>query len=377
MKARITAVLVSEALVDTDPVAAAIDDRPIFGARLWMLALAGVVGLACGTAGDGNPPDTTTTYPPPLTTTAEPTGSGGSSQADAGDTTAVATTAGDGPDPDTGPIFDVGSPDGGAKEMGCRNIDFLFVIDNSNSMEPQQQNLLDSFPGFISAIQDTLVAVDSYHVGVMTSDAYEANEFGCNQLGALVTQTVTGPCGPFAEGHRFLTEQDDLATAFQCIAQVGTDGSFLERPVSALVAGVQPPLFGPGGCNEGFIRDDAILVVVIITEDPPYPDTPDDAHPLLPDIGVWHDPVLAAKLDNPEAVVVIGVVPWGDLTCVCPWCCPGGIGCMEPSPNLIDFVESFGTQGALASVCEPDYAPIFAATIDTIEATCAGFDPPG
>jgi len=31
----------------------------------------------------------------------------------------------------------------------------------------------------------------------------------------------------------------------------------------------------------------------------------------------------------------------------------------------------------LASVCEPDYGPIFAAAIGTIEATCDQFDPPG
>ena len=328
-------------------------------------------------------PDSTTTLTtaPPISTTAETTGSGsgGSTQADAGTTTPDLTTAvvdGDS-DPDTaGPIFDVGLPDGGAPAEGCRNVDFLFVIDNSGSMSAQQMRLLDSFPGFIEAIQSSLVDVDSYHVGVMTSDAYYANEAGCNQLGALVTQTEFGPCGPFAEGRRFITEQDDLATAFQCIGQVGVSGSGFELPVSALVAGVQPPLMAPGGCNEGFIRDDAILVIVIVTDDPPYPGTPDDADPPLPDIGVWHDPVLAAKLDNPEAVVVIGFIPWDDLTCVCPWCCPG-LGCMAASPNLIDFVESFGSQGVLASVCEPDYSPIFASTIDTINTTCAGFDPPG
>jgi hypothetical protein len=117
-------------------------------------------------------------------------------------------------------------------------------------------------------------------------------------------------------------------------------------------------------------------VVVIVTDDPPYSGTPDDAHPFLADLSVWHDPVLAAKAGNPEAVVVLGFIPWGDLSCVCPWCCPGE-GCNAPSPNLIGFVESFGDQGVLASVCEPDFGPIFAATIDTIDATCAGFEPPG
>jgi hypothetical protein len=338
--------------------------------------------VACVADGEGDRSDGSSTFTTsPLPTTADATETADSTRGDSGGSTIAATTATTTAAPDdtgpaaTGPIFDVGLPDAGEVE-GCKNADFLFVIDNSGSMSAQQQRLLDSFPGFISAIQSSLVDVESYHVGVMTSDAYFNNEAPCGVLGGLVTQTVNGPCGPFVEGNRFITEQDDLATAFQCIAQVGINGSGIEQPVSALVAGVQPPLTSAGGCNDGFLRDDAILVVVIVTDDPPYSGTNDDALPLLPDISVWHDPVLAAKANDPEAVVVIGFVPWDDLSCVCPWCCPGE-GCNAPSPNLIAFVESFGEQGVLASVCEPDYSPIFAATIDTIDATCAGFDPPG
>ena len=49
--------------------------------------------------------------------------------------------------------------------------------------------------------------------------------------------------------------------------------------------------------------------------------------------------------------------------------CNGGL----ESPNLINFVDSFGEQGVKVSVCEPDYGPVFASTIDAIEGTCENF----
>jgi hypothetical protein len=188
--------------------------------RSWMTIGLAWLCAACGTEGDGDRPEPATTFttaPPPSTTAVETTDTGDATQGASGQaTTSDATTeALDGPEPGTGPIFDVGLPDVPPAE-GCRNIDFLFVIDNSGSMSAQQQHLLDSFPGFIAAIQASLVDVDSYHVGVMTSDAYYANEAGCDVLGGLVTQTESGACGPFVAGQRFITEDDDLATAFQC-----------------------------------------------------------------------------------------------------------------------------------------------------------------
>jgi len=50
---------------------------------------------------------------------------------------------------------------------------------------------------------------------------------------------------------------------------------------------------------------------------------------------------------------------------------------MAPNANAIELVQSFGDQGVLASVCAADYAPVLAETIETIDATCAGFVPPG
>jgi len=292
-----------------------------------------------------------------------------------GGTAPAADSTTEPPEDSDGPItFDVGNqPDAPDFDMGCRKVDFLFVVDNSGSMSAQQTQLLASFSGFITAIQASLEGtVDSYHVGVITSDNYSGNQPGCTSLGNLVTQTsgfgaLGQVCTPFAEGNRFATEMDDLELKFPCMAQVGTSGSGIEQPVTATMAALDPANAVAGACNENFLRDDAILVLIILTDDPPYDPDFDDAHPGT-DTSTWHDTVIAAKNDDPEAMVVIGFVPWTDVSCVFS---------NSESPNLINFVQSFGTQGVLASICEPDFGPTFTQTVETIVTTCENFDPPG
>lgn len=289
----------------------------------------------------------------------------GSTGAQGTNTSAGETTANSGPDdpvlPDLG-----GPPDPPKADKGCTKVDFLFVIDNSGSMLNKQTKLLGSFDGFLAAIQGSFQG-DSYHVGVITSDNYAGNAPGCQTIGDLVSQTAgtesaSMDCTPFVDGHRFATEKDDLNAKFPCMAKVGIAGSGTEQPVTALVAALTPAKASPGGCNAGFLRDDAILVVVIITDDPPSAIF-DDAHPAT-DTSGWHAAVLAAKDNDPMSMVVIGFVPWA---------CDGKYA----SPNLIEFVQSFGDQGVLASICEDDFGPIFAQAIETIVNTCEEFPTPG
>jgi len=341
---------------------------------LLALSLLGCPADPPGDEGDGasttTPTPTDTTVTPPPDTTGEPPVT---SSMDATSAPVTGSTTED-EDPTGNPIiFDHGIlPDSPKFDMGCRKVDFLFIVDNSGSMSAQQAQLLASFPGFITAMQNALEGVvDSYHVGVLTSDNYTGNAPGCTSIGDLVTQTsgfgaLGQVCTPFDEGGRFATESDDLEEKFPCMAQVGTSGSPIEQPVTALIASFDPAKRGPGDCNEDFLRDDAILVVVIVTDDPPYDFDMDDAHPLT-DTSTWYDDVIAAKNDDPEALVVIGFIPWMNISCVF-----GG-----ESPNLIGFVDSFGKQGVKASICEPDFGPVFASTIETIVTTCENFDPPG
>ncbi|MBX7080198.1 MAG: hypothetical protein K1X88_13470 [Nannocystaceae bacterium] len=337
----------------------------------WLLA--GCKGDAPATAEVGN---VDTTLDPSTTsvglessggtTTGGPHGTG-TSTGTGTETTAAADSSSSSAPPVT---FDLGgTPDAPpGLDQGCHAVDFLFVIDNSGSMAAQQAQLLNSFDGFITAIQDSLKQVDSYHVGVITSDAYTGNQPGCTAIGDLVSKTAgfgaAGmDCTPFAEGNRFATDNDDLLEKFPCMAQVGTSGSPIEQPVTALIASLDPSKAENGGCNEEFIRDEAILVVVIVTDDPPYEFDLDDAHPNT-DTSMWYDLVVEGKNGNEEAIVVIGFIPWSNIACTA-----------AESPNLIGFVDAFGERGVKASVCEPDYGPIFAMAIETIQGTCSNFTP--
>jgi hypothetical protein len=68
-----------------------------------------------------------------------------------------------------------------------------------------------------------------------------------------------------ADGHRYITEaQDDFATAFDCILNVGRSGAGQEY-LGAMVKAVGPTLNAPDGCNAGFVRPDAMLVVVLLS----------------------------------------------------------------------------------------------------------------
>jgi hypothetical protein len=176
--------------------------------------------------------------------------------------------------------------------------------------------------------------------------------------GALSTN---GEC-TIAGGNRYLTDQEpDLDGTFACIAQVGTAGHPSERPMDAMVAAVSEPLNQAGGCNAGFLREDALLVVTFISDDPNVEDagTPQ----------AWYDAVVAAKGDEPSSVVVLGIIP------AFAGCAPEDKP--EAGVHWAEFVSMWGDQGSSGSVCELDYAPFFANAIGIIDEACDNFVPPG
>lgn len=237
---------------------------------------------------------------------------------------------------------------------GCRKVDYLFVIDNSASMADNQQKLIDSFDGFISAVQQTQEGLDSVHVGVVTTDVYAANSEPCAALGGLVTQTAgynssEAQCGPYAEGYNFMTEADDLATAFPCAAQVGTTGSTSEAPLEALTSAATK-MHGEGECNEGFMRDDALLVVVIVTDE----DDPGFA-------SSRYEKLVDAKGGRSDNVVVVALVNEPGTDCRLS-------GHATESTEITAFAQMF-LHSFIAPVCG-DYSEAFAGATAVVQAAC-------
>jgi hypothetical protein len=281
------------------------------------------------------------------------------------------------------PIFDVGTPDGDDAGSGCRAVDFLFVIDNSGSMSPHQRNLVDNFPAFIGGIEATLEDVDSFHVGVVTSDDYEYNPPGCDTIGGLVTRTGGNhssdkESGPFAEGRNFMTEADPIEDLFADVAMVGTSGDHRERPMEALLRAVDGSLSGPDQCNEGFLRDEALLVAVIITDEADGPGDPEHefhGYPISPGTpSDWFESVVDAKGGHPENAVVLSLVHYEGGPC------PPPNGFADPAffdgQNMVDFADEFGDNGFRAGICS-DYAAAFSQAVSVVAAACDNFVPAG
>ena len=344
------------------------------GAEL-ALAIAAALLSGCGSArsGDANPASGTAGDSSQDT---DPSDSGAS-----GDNTDPSDDDDDTPtsgSDDDDPIFDVGTPaDGGPTVApGCDKVDLLFVIDNSESMLDEQDNLVEAVPGFVEAIEG-LEDIDGFHLGVVSTDAYARQPEECRRVGALITQTggdnsSGAACGPWSEG-RFMTEQDDIATGFRCTAKVGTSGDGDEVPIDATLTAVSPLLGQDGECNDGFIRDDALLVVVLITDE-------EDDHELgllgsEGDPEEWFERLVDRKGGVAQNVAVLSLLGHPK-----PNACPDfqwdQFNGAEIANRLIAFTEMFPA-GAYGDVCAANYDEFFASAVAQVQTACDDFVPPG
>ncbi|MBX7082530.1 MAG: hypothetical protein K1X88_25215 [Nannocystaceae bacterium] len=349
---------------------------------------------------------------------------GGSTDAPAGEGTGAAPPGDDTGDPAgssgggaEGPLLlDVGS---GNDTPGCEKVDFLFVIDDSGSMADEQAHLVAAFPQFIDTIASEVQASD-YQIMVVTTDGTFAINTGggtstgsvcidgactcaptpdcCDEVCNTGNLTCMGvPCGAidqadacdfgFGVGRRFSAAGQDcglgddpylvgsdagIADAFACIASVGTSGNGDEVPMAVMLEAVGDELNGPGGCNAGFVRDDAVLVVVFITDEEEKTSQGTPAS--------WAADLVAAKAGNAQAVVVVGFVgdsgvPGGLAGGPCP---PGNDEQgAEDAPKLRSFVQNFGDRGVLGSICADAWDPIFEQAVGIIDTTCDEFEPAG
>jgi hypothetical protein len=237
-------------------------------------------------------------------------------------------------------------------------------------MYDKQVNLVNNFPTFSAQIQATLENVTSYHVGVISTDAYAYNDLPCGALGDLVISTVGGidssnaVCGPYAEGYNFMTEQDDLDTSFACAAQLGTFGDGFEKPLEAMMNAISEPAQEPGGCNEGFLRDDALLVVVIITDEWDGPGDPEGFGGFsVGDPQIWYDAVVEAKDGIPQNAVVMSLINYNSAPEESPSLCVP-IDQYSDGQLIKEFTQLFEETGFVGGVCQPDFGPTFAQATD-------------
>lgn len=210
-------------------------------------------------------------------------------------------------------------------------VDILFVIDNSGSMGDEQANLIRNFESFIQVIAggplDYRIAVVTTDLG-NSSDTISAGPERAGRAGfeidtespvRVVDSSDTSGCqtlnntqhGCFRSGRSALwidSQVDDAATvrsAFADMAGVGTCGSGLERGTTAMLEALRNTQ--ASGCNAGFLRAEANLVVVIISDEDDFRPLPEDD--LLRELGQ------IKPLQQVRIALIGGIVDGAPSTC--------------------------------------------------------------
>ncbi|MFP2929769.1 VWA domain-containing protein [Pyxidicoccus sp. 3LG] len=154
--------------------------------------------------------------------------------------------------------------------------DILFVIDNSNSMEEEQDGIALELPAFVEALEEGSGVAQDFRVGVITTSVYRRSTFqGQETVRYYEDQSGRLRPVPDASGQstdeRFIEGTDPfLVEKFRRLVAQGIDGSGQETPFEAVRLAVTEPLattaISEGG-NEGFLRDGARLLVVVVTDE--------------------------------------------------------------------------------------------------------------
>jgi hypothetical protein len=292
-------------------------------------------------------------------------------------------------------------PDFDSGKKGCGKIDLVFVLERDASMENQQAALAVSFPKFLQTIE-TMFAEFDLHIMVVNADTWigfgidECVELcavnggqGCapegpadypcwaysenalNECDDVDGAGVTFPAGfgaankrcELSGGNRYILDNEpNFPSAFMCLTQTGVTNKNQAAAGLALQTAFMPELLGPGGCNEGFVRDDALLVITLITDNfaSGIPGTPEE----------WAAPLIAAKGGDKNAIVMLGLSP-DQAFAEEPLCGTKEDGWVPPTDELLGLFPNL----VRGSVCEPDFSPFFDEAAALVLEVCESFLP--
>ncbi len=273
-----------------------------------------------------------------------------------------------------------GGGGGTANDETCSQMDLLFIIDDSGSMSEEQGNLGTNFPRFLDVIhnkQNTDGELLDYRVAVTTTGITQEIDTGAFVItedgddGAL--RAVSGQTRPWIE--RSDGDAAALAATFQTTASVGTGGPSNEMPLRAFEMALGDRI--TDGTNAGFLRDDALLGIVILTdEDDCSRPTDTPFSPFNPVCGS-RDNELFAIADSVDFLNTVagGQGRWATAVIAGETNCMSDFGDAAEATRLKDFVAAAGTNGSFSSICAGDLTTALDEAISTFNAACESFPP--
>ena len=241
----------------------------------------------------------------------------------------------------------------------CKKMDIVFVVDNSGSMAQEQTNLKDNFPAFIKVINEYKTKSGQsleYRVATTTSD--DGKDKGAFTKGA--GRGATAGCNP-GPNRAWLERADgDVAGFFGCRAPGGTSGSSYERMLESGLLSVADRV--KDGTNGDFVREDALLAMVYITDEDEggtenQPKRPVSAYPAL------YDAVKGGERGKWAAAVIAG-----ETNCSSP-----GLGNAAEAKRMKEFVTSVGKNGVFASICVGNLTEGLTKALQTFDQACKDF----
>lgn len=264
----------------------------------------------------------------------------------------------------------------------CNKMDIVFVVDDSGSMSEEQANLATNFPMFATVLQN-FVNENGEHIDFRIAVTTTGKDFTTTFTGVPLPPMVEhGPDGAFLNNcgvsQRWLdTTTPNLSTALGCRGKVGTGGTSYEMPLLMTKHALGEQV--AAGTNAGFLRQDALLGVVMLTDEDDVsssqssitinPTSPTAANPTID----FQPADLISFLDTLKghrSRWAAGVIA-GPTACSSP-----GFGDATEAKRLKDFVNmtnANGTQQAVfSSICTGNLTMALSDVLAKFQSACGG-----
>ncbi len=241
----------------------------------------------------------------------------------------------------------------------CRLVDVVIAVDGSGSMTEERRALRDTvFPAFAERLRSISKGLDNFRVATLDACPDPAN---------FHTRGKSGECN-FVGGDVWIdSASPNLVDEFSCVGNIYLDDANCsgdnddEQPASTVAAALEPPYIS--GPNAGFLRDDALLIVVAITDEDEQPtglaQTPQEIYQRLIDI----------KGGDVERMVFLGVGATSR--------CEGPYGSAYPATKLKRLTDLFidVERGVWWDLCAGQMEDGLEQAFEIIEQACEEFDP--
>jgi hypothetical protein len=163
-----------------------------------------------------------------------------------------------------------------------RNVDVLFMLDDSSNMSVLQSKLVAAIPSYFAVLKALPGGLPNIHLGIVSSSmgagrnpsidhcpqGGDQGVFRTRPLGTTCAQASLNP------GQNFIINTNgqanytgDIADVFSCIALLGDGGCGFEHQFASVLRAVGADGAPPPVQNANFLRPDAYLQIVLLTDE--------------------------------------------------------------------------------------------------------------